>query len=415
MAKFKYVAKDKSGNKVKGNLEAATENEALSSLRRESLMVLSIKADTGGKELHLFGGGGGKDPKPKVKSKDLVVFTRQLSTMMGSGISLLECLEVLSEQADDKGFKIALGRVVDDVRAGSDLSEALSKYPKIFSNIYLNMIRAGEASGQLDTILDRLAGYQESAEKLKGEIKSAMTYPVISIILIVSIALFLMIGIIPKFATIFDAMVGRDKLPAVTKFVLFLSDFIKTKAIFWFPGIIAVFVAFFMWKKTEWGAYQWDWLSLRLPIAGTLVRKIAISRFARTFATLIQSGVDILSALDIVGKTSGNKIMENALKECSETVRQGEALSTPLAKFDVFPPMVTRMIGIGEKSGSLETLLEKISDFYDQEVSQTVESLTSLIEPLMISVMGLIVGGIVIAVFLPIFKMQEELAGGGKK
>jgi len=408
MAKFKYVAKDSGGSKTKGTVEADTENEALSTLRRENLIVISIKKDMGGKDIKLFGSGTKqKQPRAHVKSKDLVVFTRQLSTMMSSGISLLECLEVLSEQVDDKGFALVIKNIVEDIRAGADLSEALQKFPKIFSNIYINMIKAGEASGQLDTILDRLAGYQESAMKLRGEIKSAMTYPVISITLVVGISLFLLIGIIPKFEAIFK---GLDvKLPAITQFVLALSSFIKTKSYIWVPLIIVLVIAFIMWKKTEGGRRQWDWLKLKIPIFGELMRKVAISRFARTFATLIQSGVDILNALHIVGKTSGNIIIEEALVDCAETVREGEALSTPLAKYPVFPPMVVRMIGIGEKSGSLETLLEKISDFYEQEVSQTVESLTSLIEPLMISVMGVLVGGMVVAIFLPIFKVQESL------
>ncbi len=414
MAKFKYVAKNQAGKKVKGSVEADNENEALSTLRRENLIVISVKQDAGGGGGMSF--GSKKAPKAKVTSKDLVVFTRQLSTMMGAGISLLECLEVLVEQIEDPGFSHVLSQIIEAIRAGSDLSEAMKPYaPKIFSNIYINMIKAGEASGQLDSILDRLAGYMESAEKLKGEIKSAMTYPVISLVLVFSITIFLMVGIIPKFKNIFSAMVGEDKLPTITKIVLAISDFIKNGAIFWVPGIIAIVVAFIMWKKTSWGARQFDYLSLKVPIFGELMRKVAISRFTRTFSTLIQSGVDILNALDIVGRTSGNILMEEALHDCAETVRQGESLSAPLSKYEIFPPMVTRMVGIGEKSGSLESLLEKISDFYDDEVSQTVESLTSLIEPLMIAIMGVLVGGIVISVFLPIFKLQQELAGGNKK
>ncbi|MFH1708316.1 MAG: type II secretion system F family protein [Planctomycetota bacterium] len=408
MAKFKYVAKDKAGKDMRGTAEAATQEEVLGNLRREGLLVITLRDDLGGKEINLFGGGGTKDPRPHVTSKDLVVFTRQLSTMMAAGISLLECLEVLAEQADDKGFKIALGRIVGDVRAGSDLSEALAKYPKVFANIYINMIKAGEASGQLDVILNRLAEYQEAAEKLKSEIKSAMTYPVISLTLVIGIALFLLIGIIPKFKAIFDSM--GVELPLITKIVLWTSNFVKTKSYIWFPGMIALVIAFVLWKKTRAGARQWDLIKLRLPIFGELMRKVAISRFSRTFSTLIKSGVDILTALDIVGKTSGNILMEEALKVCAETVRQGEALSTPLSKFKVFPPMVVRMVGIGEKSGSLEALLEKIAEFYDQEVSATVEAMTSLIEPLMIAVMGVMVGGIVISIMLPIFKLQAALA-----
>ena len=350
---------------------------------------------------------GGANPKPRIKSQDMVVFTRQMATMLAAGIPLMECLEILQEQAEDRGFQLALGEVVSDVRSGSDLSEALRKHPKLFTRIYVNMVKAGEASGQLEEILDRLAEYAEAAEHLKSEIKSAMMYPVVSMVMICGITLFLLVGIVPRFSKIFKAL--KVPLPAITKALLLTSDTMRKYWYAWFGGIVAIVVFAIMYFKTEKGARHKDILMVKMPVFGELFKKVAISRFARTFSTLIQSGVPILGALEIVANTAGNKLIEEAVLDASESVRQGETLAKPLARNKIFPPMVTRMISIGEKSGALETLLEKISEFYDQQISATVKSLTSLIEPLMIATMGIIVGTIVLAMFLPIFKIQEAL------
>ena len=356
-----------------------------------------------------------RDPRPHLKGDDLVVFTRQLSTMISSGIPLLECLEVLEEQIADRGFKAVVGRVVERVRAGADLSEALSRYPKVFSRLFINMIKAGEASGQLDIILNRLAEYLESTAALKREIKSAMTYPVISMVLITGISIFLMVYIVPQFKSIFDSLGTPDKpieLPWLTRAMLGVSLFMRDYFTIWMPGLVAAAVGIIMYRKSSIGRKQLDTIVLRLPIFGKLFRKVAISRFSRTFATLIKSGVPILGALEIVAATSGNSVIEQAVLKARENVRQGETLAAPLAASSVFPPMVTRMISIGEKSGAMESLLEKIADFYDQQVRTTVKSLTSLIEPLLIGVMGVIVGGIVLAIFMPIFDLQSKLAAG---
>jgi type IV pilus assembly protein PilC len=410
MADFRYVAKDNTGNRVSGAVTADTEVDAKQELRKKELVILSITEEKrrGVEPKSVL--SKAKAPRPHIRSRDLTVFTRQLSTMIAAGIPMLESLEVLAEQADDRGFKYALEQVVDDVRSGTDLSTALSRHPALFKRIYVNMIKAGEASGQVDDILNRLADYQEASDTLKSEIKSAMTYPIVSLTLIVGIALFLLIFIIPQFEKIFQALGAT--LPAPTRILLALSHFIRERAVIWVPALAGIIIALYTYSKTSSGGQLRDLLVLRLPVLGMLFRKVAISRFSRTFATLLQSGVPILATLEIVATTSGNKVIENAVTQASQNIRDGEPLATPLAKSGVFPPMVTRMIAIGERSGALETLLEKISDFYDQEVKTTVEQLTSLIEPIMIGLMGIFVGGIVMAVFLPIFSLVGQM---GKK
>jgi len=411
MANFKYTAKDSKGKKVSGSIAGTNEGDATGKLRNKGLVVLSIKEE--GAKVAKSGGGGlfaKKAPKARVKLQDMVLFTRQLATMVSAGIPLLEALEILAEQTEDPGFKILLDQVVADVRSGTDLSDAFGRHPKVFPKIYVNMVKAGEASGQLDDILDRLAEYQEATAKLQREIKSAMTYPVISLTMVIGITVFLMVFIIPKFTGMFKQM--GVELPLPTVILIWVSD--TMRAYFWQCGLIfaVVAVSLFYYSKTDMGRYQKDWLMLRLPVFGDLFQKVGISRFARTFSTLIQSGVPILGALEIVANTAGNQIVEDAVNQARESVRQGEQLAKPLMTSNVFPPMVTRMIEIGERAGALETLLEKISEFYDAEVEATVAALTSLIEPLMIGMMGLLVGGIVLAIFLPIFKMQGALAGG---
>ncbi len=416
MPKFKYTARDATGKRVTQTVDAASKDEAVSSLKTQNMTVLSISEDgaailsgpksgTAAKPAGLFGIGG--PPTPRVSGEMIVVFTRQFATMISAGIPVLECLNILQEQAEDPGFKAALGQIVEDVRGGSDLSQALGKHPRCFERIYVNMIRAGEASGQLDTILGRLADYMESTEKLKREIRSAMTYPVVSLVMIFGITIFLLVFIIPKFQDIFKAL--RVELPLPTIIVLGLSKMLTN---YW-PQVLIIMVGTILlvkwWVTTEAGGYAFDRLMLRMPIFGQLFQKVALSRFAKTFSTLLRSGVPILGALEIVASTAGNRVVEDAVNNARESIRQGENLAKPLGQSPVFPPMVVRMIAIGEKSGALEQLLEKISEFYDQQVEAMVDSLTSLIEPVMIGIMGFIVGGIVLSVFLPIFKIQEAL------
>ncbi len=404
MPSFRYVARNQAGASVSGVLVDDNQGAVITRLRDQNLNVMSVRLEGEKWWSRLVGG----PPRPHVKSEDMVVFTRQLSTMISSGIPLLEALEILQEQVTDKGFKYALGIVVERIRGGSDLSAALQEYPKLFPNIYVNMVRAGEASGQLDEVLVRLAEYQEAAEALKREIKSAMTYPLVSMVMVAGIAIFLMVGIVPKFQDIFASMQDLE-LPWITKFVLALSLSMKQYFLVWFLGLVAFVILLVMYVRTETGARHWDWLKLKLPVFGPLFQKVALSRFSRTFATLLKSGVPILGALEIVAGTSGNRIVSEAVLSARENVRQGETVADPLSESWVFPPMVTRMIAIGERSGAMESLLEKISEFYDQQVEATVKALTALIEPLMIGFMGIFVGGIVLSIFLPIIKLQQAL------
>lgn len=406
MKEFKYVARGADGKQIKGTQNAINRIEATNELRRRGISIVSIEEVSKSKGFNLFK----MTPAKKASTEDLVLFTRQLSTMISAGIPLLECLEVLQEQMDKPGFKLVLGEVIEKIRGGSDFSDAISTYPKAFAKIYINMIKAGEASGQLDVILGRLAEFLESSQALKREIKSAMTYPVISLSLIIMIVIGMMIFLIPQFETIFKGL--GIALPLPTRIILGVSKGMTGYWFIWVPGSFGLVFGLMAIVKTKIGAYYFDWLMLRLPVFGDLFKKVAISRFSRTFSTLIKSGVPILGALEIVAATSGNQIIENAINNAKESVRKGETLSEPLSKTNVFPPMVTRMIGIGEKSGALEALLEKISEFYDSQVKSAVESLTSMIEPLMIAMMGVIVGGIVIAIMLPIFEIQKSV---GKK
>lgn len=404
MPTFRYAARSRSGDNVNGTLAAASQAEALGQLRAQDLTVISLREELRRREFTLFGGGR---LRPRVSTEDMVIFTRQLATMISAGIPLLEALEILAEQVENRGFSACIGQCVDKVRAGSDLSAALATFPSVFPAIYVNMIQAGEASGQLDEILNRLAEYQEAAARLKREIKSAMTYPTISLTLIIFIAMFLMLFIVPKFKEIYD---GLDvEIPALTQVMMTTALYMRTH--FWqgFLGVAAAVVALVLYTRTKFGGRQLDWLKLKIPVFGPLFSKVALSRFSRTFATLLNSGVPILGALDIVAGTAGNRIVAEAVTKARESVRQGESLAQPLSESPFFPPMVTRMIAIGERSGALVQLLTKISQFYDEQVEATVASLTSLIEPIMIAVMGVIVGSIVLSVFLPIFKLQQIL------
>lgn len=406
MPLYKYTARSSDGKKTTGTISTANVNMATAELKRRRLIVLTIN-EVAKKKPFSLGALFKSKPRKRAKTEEITIFTRQLSTMISAGIPLLESLEILKDQTDNPGFKLVLEEVVEKVRGGADFSESLGDHPKIFSKIYINMIRAGEAGGQLDTILIRLAEFMESSEVLKSEIKSAMTYPVISLSLIILIVGGLMIGIIPKFKTVFEGL--GIPLPLPTKILLIISMAMKDHFLIALVVIVILAVLLILFKRSKRGQYFFDWLILRLPVFGDLFKKVAVSRFSRTFATLIKSGVPILGALEIVATTSGNIIIENVLNEARDHVRKGETLSEPLSRSSVFPPMVTRMIGIGEKSGALEALLEKIAEFYDQQVKSTVASLTAMIEPLMIAVMGMLVGGIVLAVFLPIFSIQKAV------
>lgn len=414
MGNWTYKAKDKQGKTVKGKLTAPDRSEAVAELQKRELIVLEIESGGGKSKAKAKGGGGfgsmtlGK-VKPKASRTELVIFTRQLSTMVGAGISLLEAIDVLRDQAETPGMRLTCETVADKLRGGSDLSAALGACPKVFNTLYVSMVAAGEVSGQMDIVLDRLADYQEASDELVKEVKAAMTYPVISMCLVLGITAFLMLYIVPTFAGIFEEM--DAELPALTAFVLGASDWMRANVVTMVLIIGVVISATVAFKRTPRGTKVFDILQLKIPVFGPLLKKVALARFSRTFGTLIKSGVPILGTLDIVAKTAGNEVIAEAVRASSVAVSSGDLLSEPLSESKVFPPMVVRMIAIGERSGALETLLEKIAEFYDREVKAQIKSLTSLIEPILISVMGIIVGGVVMSVFLPIIDIVGQLGG----
>ncbi len=415
MANYQYAAKDPAGKTVQGSIQANDRSDAVNQLRGKDLIVLRVeeggkpakraekKGAAGGGSVRLF------KSKPRCTKSELVMFTRQLSTMISAGISLLESLEVLSEQAESPGMKATVVQLANELRGGSDLSAAMLTCPKVFNALYVSMVTAGEASGQMDVILVRLAEYVEASEALKREIRSAMTYPVISLVLVLSITAFLMIGVVPGFKEVFDGL-GAE-LPTLTKTVLAISDWLR---LHWYAPIVgfgAAVVGFILVKRSKSGKLLLDRIALRIPVFGQLASKVALARFSRTFATLIRAGVPIMGTLDIVAETAGNRVVANAVLASRESVRNGNMLSEPLSRTKVFPPMVVRMIAIGEKSGALETLLEKIAEFYDSQVKAMIKSLTSLIEPMLICFMGGIVGVVILSVFLPILNIIGNLSG----
>jgi type IV pilus assembly protein PilC len=411
---FRYAAKDASGRTVQGTVQANDKNEAVAELRKQNLVVMRVEEGGSSSKKDKAKGDVKTDGifaiKPRCSRQELVIFTRQLATMISSGISLLESLEVLADQAESKGMKVCCNRVVTELRGGADLSAAMGTCPKVYNTLYLSMVSAGEASGQMDIILERLADYVEASEQLKRDIRSAMTYPVVSLVLVLGITAFLMIGVVPGFREVFDGL-GAELNP-LTESVLQISDFLRRK---WYVVVVAsmiAFAGFVAFKKTKKGSYICDQITLKVPIFGPLTRKVALARFSRTFATLIRSGVPIMGTLDIVADTAGNQVVAEVVRGSRESVRNGNMLSEPLSKSKVFPPMVTKMIAIGERSGALEQLLEKIAEFYDAQVKAQIKALTSLIEPILITFMGGIVGTVVLSVFLPILDIVGELGNG---
>ncbi len=402
MPKFKYAARDSSGKKIEDEIVAKSQAAAMQQLRRNGLSILSVSEV----KKSLFGGSLFK-PRPRVAGDDLVIFTRQFATMVEAGLPVVEILDILLEQTDDPGFKLVVSDVRSSVRSGTDLSSAMAKYPKVFTPLYVNLIRAGEVSGDLDVILKRLASYLEKNLSLKRKIKSAMMYPTVSLGMVILITIGLLVFIVPMFQDIFNQL-GAE-LPLPTRIVLAISDTLLNNWYYVIGAIILIFVLLYLFRKSPRGRYLLDSWRIRAPIVGDLFRKVAISRFSRTFSTMLKSGVPMLGSLDIVASTAGNGVVEEAITASREAVRQGESLATPLSESPVFPPMVVRMISIGERTGALETLLEKVADFYDEQVDTAVEAMTSIIEPVMIVIMGILVGGIVIAIFLPILNMSQAI------
>ncbi len=405
MSLFAWKGRTAGGEVRSGEIEARDRDDALAQLRRKRVIVTQVRPKPKGMKFS-FGQG-----KRNVRSRDLAIFTRQFSTMIDSGLPLVQCLDILSKQSDDANFRTIIQDVMHDVEAGTTLAEAMAKHPQAFDSLYVNMVDAGEAGGILDKILQRLATYIEKAEALKRKIKSAMTYPAVVMSVAGGAMLFMLLFIIPVFAEVFDDFGGE--LPMATQIVVDLSNFLKSAWYIIAVVVVLLVVALKRYRKTERGARQIDSLLLRAPVIGDLLRKGSIARFTRTLGTMISSGVAILSGLDITARTAGNKIIEEAIQATKTSIREGETIAQPLKEAGVFPPMVVQMISVGEETGALDKMLEKIANFYDEEVNTAVETLTSIIEPVMIVVMGVAVGGMVVAMYLPMFKLINVVAGSG--
>ncbi|HVM60729.1 MAG TPA: type II secretion system F family protein [Verrucomicrobiae bacterium] len=398
MASFIYQARDASGRPINGDLEAVDQQAAAAALMDRGLMVISIRAGAGRKS-------GRKRRQGKVKPQDLVVFTRQLATMIDAGLPLVQSLTALEEQTDSQALKPVVRETTEKVEQGHAFSEALAEHPKVFNKLYVSMVEAGETGGLLSEILDRLACYLESSARLKKKVKSAMTYPVIVCVVALGIALFLIIKVIPIFGGIYKDFGAA--LPMPTQILIDISDAVRT---YFVLTVVVVGVTVFglvKFKRSRRGTALWDRVKLRLPVFGKLVHKICISRFSRTFAALLRSGVPILETLHIVGQSSGNTVVESAVAKAAASIEHGDNLAVALGQNPIFPPMLVRMIAAGEQTGKVDVMLEKISDFYDEEIEATLAGLTSLIEPLLIVFLGVVVGSIVICMFLPIFKLNQ--------
>jgi len=404
MPNFKYVAKDHDGKTATGSIEAQTESEVIDILRKKDLIIVSVSEAAAGFKMSMAFGGG-----KKIKIDDLVVFSRQLATMVDAGIPLVGALDILGDQMENKTFGTVVLTVRNDVETGSSLSDALAKHKKIFSALFINMVKAGESSGMLDEILDRLAAYLEKTSSLQKKVHSAMVYPMIVSGMAMTITIVLIWKVVPVFKNIFSGF--GAKLPGPTMALISMSEFLQKYIVLIAIGLVGAGFLFRRYIETEKGRTVVDGLLLNMPIFGILFRKVAVSKFTRTLSTLIKSGVPILSALEIVGKTSGNKVVEIAIDGVRSSVREGESIAEPLAKSKIFPAMVTRMVSVGEQSGELEKMLAKISDFYDEQVDTAVSGLTSMIEPLIIAFLGIVIGSIVICMFLPIFKITSVVGG----
>ena len=402
MPVFAYKAKGVDGNVQAGTVDAGEQREAVERLRSQRLVILEINEQKPGL----------LDPikkffkkKGEVTSKDLVLFSRQLSTLVSAGVPIVQGLGILESQAENPAFKEVLGAVKSDIESGLSISDALKKQPQAFPDLYCSMIKAGELGGILDTILERLTSYLENSEALKAKVKSAMMYPTVIILISSAVVIFLMVFVIPTFKTIFESF--GAKLPMPTQILINISDAMKRYFILIIAAPILGFKGFKKWYATPFGQRWVDKQALRAPVAGVILKKVAVAKFTRTLGTLIKSGVPILQALDTVSSTAGNVIISEAILSSKESIREGGKLSDPLKKSGIFPNMVTSMISVGEETGSLDVMLSKIADFYDMEVDAAVKGLTSMMVPLVMCVLGVVIGAIVIAMFMPMFGMGE--------
>ena len=399
MPVFLWEATTKKGELKKGEMDAPDETVIRGLLRRQGLKSITVKKKP--KDLLEY------LPflKQKVKGKDIVVFARIFSTMINAGLPLIQCLDLLATQEQNKTFSKIITSIKEDIEGGSTLSDALKKYPDIFDELFVNLVAAGESGGILDVILARLSGYMEKAMKLKSKVKGAMTYPASVLVISIGVVSLLLLKVIPVFQKMFEGMGGA--LPAPTQFLVNASQFMQDYFLHMIIAVAVIIYVFRRYYRTEKGRLQVDSLVLKAPVFGPLLKKVAVAKFSRTLSTMMSSGVPILEGLAIVSKTAGNKIIENALLETRKCISEGRTIAEPLSESDIFPPMVVQMIAVGEATGALDAMLSKIADFYDDEVDAAVEAMTALLEPFMMVFLGGVVGGMIIAMYLPIFQMAS--------
>ena len=408
MPVYEYKARDRTGKLIAATMEAASERDVAASLRQKGYFISEIKAPKSGLNAEI------KLPKwldigSVPNTRDITIFSRQFATVINAGLPVVQSLSILQRQAEKQGLKDALKRVREDVETGQNLSDALAKHPRLFNKLYIYLVRAGEVSGNLDGILERIATYMEKQAALRGKIRTALTYPTVVLVIALAVTWFLLTGIVPQFAQILDQLGGE--LPVITRALIAISDFLRFQ--WWLLAIIivAAVVGLVLFRRTPNGRRVIDRLLLRTPVVGTLVQKSAIASFSNTFGLLLRSGVNIIESIDITKGTAGNAIVEDILTETKEAVQRGEQISTTLTKYPrVFPPMVSSMVAIGEETGAVDSMLQKVADFYEREVDEAVESLTAALEPALIVFLGVIVGFIVAGMFLPMFSIIGQLS-----
>lgn len=424
MPKFNYIAMDGAGKEVKGSIDASTQAQAIAQIRAQNLFPTAIGVADGKKQgsaLAPKSSGGAKKSaaqmeiklpaflRPKVKQKDLTVFTRQLATLMDAGLPLLRALNVLGRQTKNATLKEALENMSNSVESGNTFSDSLANHPKIFDNLYINMVKAGEAGGVTELVLTRLSEFMEKAEKIKNKVKSAMIYPTVILVAALGITGFLLLTVIPKFEEIFVDLLEGKALPKITQIVIAASNLLKNYFVLVAIGIVVVVIAIKLWAKTKTGSLICDRVKVALPVFGTLIKRTCVSRMTRTLGTLLSSGVPLLQALAIVRDTSGNAIFVTALQKVHDGVKEGESMAGLMEQTKVFPPMVVSMIDVGEETGAIADMLTRIADTYEDEVDNAVAGLTSILEPMMIMMLAVIVGTIVIAMFLPLVSIITSL------
>ncbi|MBQ4336330.1 MAG: type II secretion system F family protein [Lentisphaeria bacterium] len=414
MPQYIYTAVNASGKEQKGKIVAATQEEATEILKKQQLFITSLKDADAKKRTAAKKGKGGMSNisigTPVIKKKELVVLTRQLATLLDAGLPLIRSLRTLERQAKNPLVQKVLGATADTVESGSTFAEALAKHPKSFDKLYLNMIRAGEASGAMEVILNRLATFMEKASKIAGKVKSALIYPAVVLSIAGLVTAGLMIFIVPNFKKIFAELLGPgEEMPGITMFVLKVSDLLKNDGWVFLVGIAVIVILYKLINANKYGKWGVDWVKYNMPLFGPLISRTAISRFARTLGTLMSSGVPVLNALIIVRDTAGNEVVSSAIQKVHDAVKEGDGIAVPLGATGIFPAMVISMVEVGEETGKLPEMLDKIANTYDEEVDNAVGALTSMIEPLMIVGLAVIVGTIVIALFLPLTKIIEKL------